>query len=216
MMVSRAIKRFEETGSNDDRTGRGRKKTARSKRNILRAKGMIHQNPTTKANSTRKLARKLEVHQKQTWQILREDLGLKPYNTASSSDYNFSDNRSSFSQAYFQKEACNEPICSPNLQYNHSTIQKELCPNDNLNHKQASPNDANLQTRDSDSSSSIESKEKRKRGRPIKEKYKNVPVRELNELKRKDNKESALKYRQRVREERNEVKKLKEENSILT
>uniref|UniRef100_A0A914DDJ6 BZIP domain-containing protein n=1 Tax=Acrobeloides nanus TaxID=290746 RepID=A0A914DDJ6_9BILA len=61
----------------------------------------------------------------------------------------------------------------------------------------------------------IESKKKRKRGRPIKEKYKNVPVRELNELKRKDNKEAALKYRQRVREERNEVKKLKKENSML-
>lgn len=79
MMVSRAIKRFEETGSNDDRPGRGRKKTARSKRNILRAKEMIHRNPTTKANSTRKLAKKLDVHQKQAWQILRGDLGLKPY-----------------------------------------------------------------------------------------------------------------------------------------
>ena len=63
---------------------------------------------------------------------------------------------------------------------------------------------------------SIESKEKRKRGRPIKEKYKNVPVGELNELKKKDNKAAALKYRQRVREERNEVKELKEENSKLT
>uniref|UniRef100_A0A914DWB4 DDHD domain-containing protein n=1 Tax=Acrobeloides nanus TaxID=290746 RepID=A0A914DWB4_9BILA len=60
MMVSRVIKRFEENGSNDDRPGRGRKKTARSKRNILRTNGMIYRNPTTKANSTRKLAKKLE------------------------------------------------------------------------------------------------------------------------------------------------------------
>uniref|UniRef100_A0A915ECL3 KAP NTPase domain-containing protein n=1 Tax=Ditylenchus dipsaci TaxID=166011 RepID=A0A915ECL3_9BILA len=38
MMVSRAINRFEEIRSNKDRTGRGRKKTARSKKNIQRAK----------------------------------------------------------------------------------------------------------------------------------------------------------------------------------
>uniref|UniRef100_A0A914DHK1 Uncharacterized protein n=1 Tax=Acrobeloides nanus TaxID=290746 RepID=A0A914DHK1_9BILA len=39
MTVSDAIKRFEEYGSNKDRPGRGRKKTARSKKNILRAPG---------------------------------------------------------------------------------------------------------------------------------------------------------------------------------
>lgn len=33
-VVSKAIKRFEETGSNEDRPGRGRKKTARNPRNI--------------------------------------------------------------------------------------------------------------------------------------------------------------------------------------
>jgi transposase len=59
--VSKAIKWFEETGSNEDRLGRGRKKNARSKRNILRAKGMIKRNPTTKANSARKLGKKLGV-----------------------------------------------------------------------------------------------------------------------------------------------------------
>ena len=57
--VNKAIKRFEETGSHEDRKGRGPKKTARSRRNVQRAKGMIERNPTTKANSVRKLAKKL-------------------------------------------------------------------------------------------------------------------------------------------------------------
>jgi transposase len=43
--VRKAIKRFEETGSNQDRPGRGPKKTARSQQNIQRAKGMIRSNP---------------------------------------------------------------------------------------------------------------------------------------------------------------------------
>uniref|UniRef100_A0A914DKV7 Uncharacterized protein n=1 Tax=Acrobeloides nanus TaxID=290746 RepID=A0A914DKV7_9BILA len=57
------IKRFEETGSNKDRKGRGRKRTARSKKNVQRAKGMLKRNKTTKANSSRKLAKKLGVSQ---------------------------------------------------------------------------------------------------------------------------------------------------------
>src|SRR6185437_2544603 len=56
--VRKAIKRFEETGSNDNRK---REKTARSSRNIQRAKGMIKRNATTKVNSTRKLAKKLKI-----------------------------------------------------------------------------------------------------------------------------------------------------------
>ena len=52
--VNKAIKRFEETGSHEDRKGRGPKKTARSRRNVQRTKGMIERNPTTKANSVRK------------------------------------------------------------------------------------------------------------------------------------------------------------------
>jgi transposase len=48
MTVSDAIKRFEESGSNKDRPGRGRKKTARSKENILRFKRMI-KHPRTKS-----------------------------------------------------------------------------------------------------------------------------------------------------------------------
>ena len=77
--VSKAIKRFEETGSNEDRPGRGRKKSARSKENILRAKGMNKRNPTTKANSARKLGKKLGVDKMSAWRILRKDLELFPY-----------------------------------------------------------------------------------------------------------------------------------------
>jgi transposase len=73
------IRRNEETGSNEDRPGRGQKKTARSQRNVQRARGMIQRNPKTKANSTRKLAKKLGVSPKSAHRILREDLGLKPY-----------------------------------------------------------------------------------------------------------------------------------------
>jgi transposase len=74
--VRKAIKRFEETGSNDNRK---REKTARSSRNIQRSKGMIKRNATTKVNSTRKLAKKLGVSQESARQILRTDLNLKPY-----------------------------------------------------------------------------------------------------------------------------------------
>uniref|UniRef100_A0A914DYX7 Uncharacterized protein n=1 Tax=Acrobeloides nanus TaxID=290746 RepID=A0A914DYX7_9BILA len=74
--VSKTIKRFEETGSN---VNRKREKTARSKKNILRAKGMIKRNPNTKANSTRKLAKKLRVSQESARKILKDDLKLEPY-----------------------------------------------------------------------------------------------------------------------------------------
>ena len=72
------IKRYKETGSNEDRKGRGRKKEARNRRNVQRGKGMIQRNPTTKENSTRKLAKKLEVSRMTAHRILHFDLGLKP------------------------------------------------------------------------------------------------------------------------------------------
>ena len=66
--VSRTIKRFEETGSNENRK---REKTARSRRNIQRTKGMIKRNPSTKVNSTRKLAKKLGISDFSSRKILR-------------------------------------------------------------------------------------------------------------------------------------------------
>ena len=75
--VTRHIKRYEETGNHKDREGRWRKKTARSKKNIRRVKGMIQRNPTTKANSSRKLAKKLDVSEASARRILKKDLNLK-------------------------------------------------------------------------------------------------------------------------------------------
>ena len=66
-------------GTIEDKKGRGRKKTARSKKNIQRVKGMIKRNPSTKANSSRKLAKKLGVSDFSARQILKKDLNLKPY-----------------------------------------------------------------------------------------------------------------------------------------
>jgi transposase len=77
--VRKAIERFEETGSNNDRKRSGRKKTARTPKNIQRVKKMMQQNPTTKANSTRKLAKKLPFSRRSAQRILKEDLGMKPY-----------------------------------------------------------------------------------------------------------------------------------------
>jgi transposase len=78
-VVSKAISRFKETGSYEDRPGRGRKKTARNPRNIRRAKGMNQRNPTSKMNSTRKLAKKLGIGKSSVHEILSVDLGLKPF-----------------------------------------------------------------------------------------------------------------------------------------
>jgi transposase len=75
----RHIKRFEESGSHQNKPKGKPEKTARNRRNIQRAKGMIQRNPTTKANSVRKLARKLGIGRDSAHRILREDLGKKPF-----------------------------------------------------------------------------------------------------------------------------------------
>ena len=77
--VNKAIKRFEETGSYEDRPGRGPKKTARSQENVQRALEMLQQDRSTKTNSTRKLAKKLGVGKDSARRILRMDLKRKPY-----------------------------------------------------------------------------------------------------------------------------------------
>uniref|UniRef100_A0A914CS76 Uncharacterized protein n=1 Tax=Acrobeloides nanus TaxID=290746 RepID=A0A914CS76_9BILA len=77
--VNDAIKRYKETGNNEDQKGRGRKKTARSRKNVQCAKGMIKLNSTTRANSTRKLAKKLDVSEASAKRILKKDLNLKPF-----------------------------------------------------------------------------------------------------------------------------------------
>ena len=55
--VHRTIQR----GTIEDHEGRGRKKTARTPENVEQAREMIQEDPTTSANSTRKLGKKLIV-----------------------------------------------------------------------------------------------------------------------------------------------------------
>ena len=45
--VFKDIKRYEETGTNEDRPGRGRKRTSRTSANRRRSRGMIIRNPKT-------------------------------------------------------------------------------------------------------------------------------------------------------------------------
>jgi transposase len=70
------IKRYEETGSNDNRK---REATATSRENVQRAKKMIKRNRTSKANSSRKLSKKLGISPTSAWKILRKELKLKPF-----------------------------------------------------------------------------------------------------------------------------------------
>jgi len=85
--VNKAIKRFEETGSYEDRPGRGPKKTARSQENVQRALEMLQQDRSTKTNSTRKLAKKLGVGKDSARRILRMDLKRKRTSSAETSGH---------------------------------------------------------------------------------------------------------------------------------
>jgi transposase len=50
--VSEAVKRFEATGSNKNRSGQGRPRTARTEENVAAAAIAITAEPSTKVNST--------------------------------------------------------------------------------------------------------------------------------------------------------------------
>jgi transposase len=77
--VSDAVKRFNETGSSKNRPGSGRKRTATGEIKRQAVADAIAQNPSTKVNSTRKLARKLRISNASVHRILTRDLGLFPY-----------------------------------------------------------------------------------------------------------------------------------------
>uniref|UniRef100_A0A914CGX9 Uncharacterized protein n=1 Tax=Acrobeloides nanus TaxID=290746 RepID=A0A914CGX9_9BILA len=55
------IKRFKETGLNADRAGRGKTSKAKTEENIGKVARLIQKDPSSKVNSSRKLAKKLEV-----------------------------------------------------------------------------------------------------------------------------------------------------------
>lgn len=79
MTVSRTIKRFEETGSNKDRPGRGRKKTARTPENVRKIKAKIKRNPSSRKNSARKLGISYGISKNSAHRILTKDLELKSW-----------------------------------------------------------------------------------------------------------------------------------------
>lgn len=75
--VSKAIKRYQETGSNHDRPRSGRPKTANTAANRKKILGRIARNPSTQKNSTRKLGKAVGVSDWSVRKILK-DAGLKP------------------------------------------------------------------------------------------------------------------------------------------
>lgn len=77
--VSNTIKRFEETGNNENRSGSGRKRTARDEDTILSAQFQLAFDYSTTSCSTRKLAKKLNISQSSSQRILSGDLNCFPY-----------------------------------------------------------------------------------------------------------------------------------------
>jgi transposase len=75
--VSDTIKRFEETGSNKDRPGRGRPRTARTPANKRKIKGRIQRNPSSRKNSSRKMAAVVGISRRSVQRILQKDLNMK-------------------------------------------------------------------------------------------------------------------------------------------
>jgi transposase len=62
--VSNAVKRFEDTSSNKNRKGQGRRRSARDEENAGAAAIAIALDPSTKKHSTRRLARMMSISRK--------------------------------------------------------------------------------------------------------------------------------------------------------
>lgn len=77
--VNRAINRFNETGSNKNKPGSGRPRTATDASHQQAVANEIASNPSTKFNSARKLARRLSLKRSSVQRILKRDLKLFPY-----------------------------------------------------------------------------------------------------------------------------------------
>lgn len=74
--VRKVIKRFQETGSHDDRPGRGAKKTATTAANREKIKRRIQRNSSW---STRKLAKACGISRSSVGRIVKQDLLLRSY-----------------------------------------------------------------------------------------------------------------------------------------
>lgn len=77
--ISTAVQRYRTSGSNKNKRGSGRRRTARSEDNVLAAGLELALNPSTKVNSTRKLANSLNISRTSIRRILKTDLSLHPY-----------------------------------------------------------------------------------------------------------------------------------------
>ncbi|CAG0900337.1 unnamed protein product [Darwinula stevensoni] len=75
-LVSKAIKRYKESGSNNDRPGRGRKRSANTAANRRKIKGRIQRNPRL---SARKIAKAVGISKSSTHRVLKNGLQLKAY-----------------------------------------------------------------------------------------------------------------------------------------
>ena len=74
-LVSKAIIR----GTVEDRPGRGRKRTARTRENILKIKRKIQRNSSSRKNSARKMAHAHRISPMSVHRILAEELKLKSW-----------------------------------------------------------------------------------------------------------------------------------------
>ena len=75
-VVSKAIKRFKELGTEHDRPGRGRKRTVNTSSNRQIIRKRVGRNPRV---SMRKIARETGMNRESVRQIAKKELGLKPY-----------------------------------------------------------------------------------------------------------------------------------------
>jgi transposase len=75
--VKAVIRRFRETGSYDDRPRSGRPRTARTPANKRKIKGRIQRNPSSRKNSTRKMAKAIGVGQSSVMRIFFVEMGIK-------------------------------------------------------------------------------------------------------------------------------------------
>lgn len=66
-------------GTVEDRPGRGRKRTARTKENIRKIKAKIQRNPSSRKNSSRKIGHACDISNRTVRRILKEDLKLKSW-----------------------------------------------------------------------------------------------------------------------------------------
>lgn len=74
--VYRTIKRWNETGSVNDRPKSGRPKSATSKNTVKKVKKRVDRNPR---RSAREMAKEMSISTESMNRILKKDLGLKPY-----------------------------------------------------------------------------------------------------------------------------------------